>query len=148
MVEDARRIAQEPGPELLPLPAGHSGHAFRVGAGHDTGAGNVNLSITRELPAGPRPLRKALGLGGKRRRRGGAGYQCQCGAPSGGAGPELRRGLWGREHVGGISPRSHFSLRRHSLVGMHAGEKVGDLPFEPSFNSVFLCKNGKTLESL
>lgn len=118
-MEDARRIAQEPGPELLPLPAGHSGHAFRVGAGHDTGAGNVNLSITRELPAGPRPLRKALGLGGKRRRRGGAGYQCQCGAPSGGAGPELRRGLWGRG-----TRRRNFApeslLPEEALTGGHA----------------------------
>lgn len=72
MVKNARRIAQESAPKLLPLLADSSRSALRVGVRHDTGAGYACLSDTRKLPAGPRPLRKSRDLGGKRARRGGA----------------------------------------------------------------------------
>ena len=72
VVENASRVAQEPAPKLLPLPTNRSVRLFWVGAVHDTGAGNPYLSVTRELPAGHASLRKARGLGGKRRSWGGA----------------------------------------------------------------------------
>lgn len=41
VVEDTRRIAQEPVPKLLPLIGEDGRRTFSVGAGHDTGAGNT-----------------------------------------------------------------------------------------------------------
>lgn len=105
VVEDTRRIAQEPASKLRPLSSGNRGRAFMVGARHDTGAGNAYLSVMRELPAGHAPLRKARGLGGKRQRRGEAGRGRAPSAASVLEGLALRRvrralswggALWGR----------------------------------------------------
>ena len=110
VVEDARRVAQKPVPELLPLPADRSVCTFRVGAVHDTGAGNPYLSLTRELPARSRPLpegersgreKTEAGRGGA--RRGGAALGA--GRPGGARGPPGGAGLLGEGELAGCRPR-------------------------------------------
>lgn len=56
VVEDARRVAQEPVPELRSLPVLSLRHAFREGGRHDTGDGNAPFSRTRGLPVGHAPF--------------------------------------------------------------------------------------------
>lgn len=81
MAEDARRIAQEPAPKLLPLFAEGGRRTLGVGTGHDTGAGYAYSSLKRKLPAGPRPLPE-VAESGRERTRAGRGS------------PEVPRGGW------------------------------------------------------
>lgn len=103
VLEDARRIAQEAAPKLLPLLADSSGTTLTAGTGHDTGAGNPYLSVTRELPAGHAPFRKARGLSGKRLRLVRAapesGRRRGAGAPPAWAGSEFGKGCLGTGSV-------------------------------------------------
>lgn len=131
VVENASRVAQEPAPKLLPLPTNRSVRIFWVGAVHDTGAGNPYLSVTRELPAGHASLRKARGLGGKRRSWGGAAPQSRFRAVLG-----LRRVGRGslRKRSRGAHPRSFA----REFSSDETGEKLGDVPLEAPLNAGLL----------
>lgn len=59
VMEDARRVAQEPVPELRSLPVLSLRHAFWVGGRHDTGDGNAfPPPHNARTSGGPRPFRK------------------------------------------------------------------------------------------
>lgn len=70
VVEDARRIAQEPVPELPSFPVLGLRHAFRGGGSHDTGDGNVCFQNS-SISCGPRPLPEAAVSAREKRARGG-----------------------------------------------------------------------------
>lgn len=142
MAENTCRIAQEPASELLPLSTGLHGRAFIVGARHDTGAGNACLSVTRELPAGPRPLPEGAGSGREKTegRRGGARR------------PRLPVSWWvssstgwGRlgvgEELSGEGKRlQNFVLESFFLEDVHAGKKKWEM-FHSSLLSILGSSN-------
>jgi hypothetical protein len=128
-VEDARRVGQEPAPELLPLPVGSHKRTFRR-ASHDTGTRGPS-SCNALTSCGPRPFPEGRRPAGKEEAgqavaRSFAGW----GAAQPGVGVWVS-GKWA-ELV--VFPPALF-LPEEALVDEQAGKKVSDVPLESQLNA-------------